>query len=57
MTGECEQCGTVDSASVGGLCPRCAFRQADFDERRDTFAHLGPSTFGFAPDEYWGYDD
>jgi len=37
----------------GDLCDRCAFRQAIYDERRATFAHLSPSNFGFDP----AYDD
>ena len=51
----CDQCGTRDSQAVptdyGLLCQLCAFRQAEHDERRDTFAALTPRSLGFISDE------
>ena len=51
----CEQCGAPGARTpteYGLLCDQCAYRQADYDERREAFAHLSPSSFGFDP-----YDD
>ncbi len=48
----CEQCGAPGAcheSEHGLLCDGCAFRQAEHDEQRATFAHLSPTTFGFDP--------
>lgn len=50
----CEQCGTVQPltpSEYGDLCQRCAYRQAMYDDARDNFEHLAPSTFGFRYDD------
>lgn len=50
----CAQCGTtapLTPSEHGDLCQLCAFRQAEFDDARDRFDHLAPSTFGFRSED------
>ena len=50
---QCGDCAPLVCTDYGYLCSRCAFRQAETDDARDSFAHLSPSTFGFDPAEEW----
>ena len=47
----CDQCGIRTSeltlTDYGELCATCAYRQAEHDERADTFGALSARSLGF----------
>lgn len=51
----CAQCSVttheLTDSEHGPLCPPCAFRQAEYDDARDRFDHLPPSSLGFLSDD------
>lgn len=51
---KCAQCGSrapLTPTEYGDLCDPCAFRQAEYGDRRDSYSHLSPGTFGFLYDD------
>lgn len=47
----CAQCGDLadrlHKSEYGLLCDRCAFRQVEHDDRRDTFGGISAASLGF----------
>ena len=59
-TTACEQCGGTGAGhetEYGLLCDGCANRQSEHDERRESFAHLTPTSLGFDRYDDDGHED